>query len=157
MGREHLFVIAAVLLLARATAFVAPYPEGHRTRINGYTVLYLAGDGKKMGARRNYDFRLGDLGQRPEQGIGGDDLFGEYDWMSRDELLVKLVRRHYGRIDESTNLLGAQGVPIRSINLHSALLFPDRLAFRVSVGEVPAADQPCCRYRMTERGIVSDE
>ncbi len=106
---------------------------------------------------RNYDSRLEDLGGESARGKVGNDLFGGYYWISRDELLVKLIRQHYGRIDESTNLVGAEGVPIRSINLHSALLFPDRLAFRVSMSEVPAADQPYRRYRMTDRGIVSDE
>jgi len=83
--------------------------------------------------------------------------YGGYYYLSRDDLLAKLIREHHGRIDDTMNFAAAEGVPIRSINLHSSLLFPQRLAFRVSMGEVPAADQPYRRYRMTEQGIVSDE
>jgi len=105
---------------------------------------------------------------RPETTVtdDGDDFgadtdsetgFSSYYWLSRDELLAKLIRENYGRLDDTINLAAADGVPIRSINLHSSLLFPQRLAFRVSMSETPAADHPYRRYRMTERGIVSDE
>jgi len=80
-----------------------------------------------------------------------------YAWLSRDEMLEKLIRENFGRIDDTMNFAAAEGVPIRSINLHSALLLPQRLAFRVSMSKAPAADQPYRRYRMTDRGIVSDE
>lgn len=104
---------------------------------------------------RSYASRLENL--EDERGGADHGLYGGYYWLSRDELLAKLIRESYGRIDESTDLVAAQGVPIRSMNLHSALLFPQRLAFRVSMSKVPAADHPYRRYRMTDRGIVSDE
>lgn len=86
-----------------------------------------------------------------------DTGFSGYYYLSRDDILKKLIREHYGRIDETMNFAAAEGVPIRSINLHSALLFPQRLAFRVSMSKCPAADHPYRRYRMTARGIVSGE
>ncbi len=78
-------------------------------------------------------------------------------WLTRDELLTLLIRDNYGRIDDTMNFAAAEGVPIRSMNLHSALLFPQRRAFRVSMGKVPAADYPYRRFRLTEGGVVSDE
>ena len=55
------------------------------------------------------------------------------------------------------NFAGAPGVPITSMNLHSALLFPKDLRFRVSMGRIPACEQPYRAFRMTEGGIVADE
>jgi len=76
---------------------------------------------------------------------------------SRYGTLLKLIREHYGQIDETMNFAAAPGVPITSINLHSALLFPQSGRFRVSMGKVPACEQPYRRFRMTAEGIISDE
>lgn len=84
------------------------------------------------------------------------DSYGGYYWLSRDELLAKLIREHHGRIDGDTQLVNAEGVPIRSINLHSVLLFPQQQAFRVSMGDPPACDRPYKRFRIGERGVVKD-
>jgi hypothetical protein len=104
----------------------------------------------------------GDAGDQTEpEAPGGpqdfeeDDTYSSY-WLSRDQLLAKLIRTNFGLIDDSTNFAAAEGVPIRSINLHSALLFPQRLTFRLSMGKVPAADQAYRRFAMTQQGIVSD-
>lgn len=86
-----------------------------------------------------------------------DDNFGGYYWLSRDDLLTRLIREHYGQIDDTMNFAAAEGVPIRSMNLHSALIFPQRLEFRVSMSKTPAADHPYRRYRLTDGGIVSAE
>lgn len=83
-----------------------------------------------------------------------DEEFSSY---SRYGTLLRLIREHYGHIDETMNFAAAPGVPITSINLHSALLFPCRGRFRVSMGKVPACEQPYRRFRMTAQGIVSDE
>lgn len=93
------------------------------------------------------------------EGESGDvaDTYSGYYWLSRDDLLAQLIRDNYGKIDDTMNFAAADGVPIRSINLHSALLFPQRLSFRISMSKAPAADQPYRRYRLTDRGIVSDE
>ncbi|MCE5218761.1 C45 family peptidase [bacterium] len=97
-----------------------------------------------------------EAGPRTEsQDLLEDDSFGGY-WLSRDQLLAKLIRTNFGLIDDSMNFAAAEGVPIRSINLQSALLFPQRLTFRLSMGKVPAADQAYRRFAMTHQGIVSD-
>jgi len=75
---------------------------------------------------------------------------------SRYLILAKLIGENYGLIDHSMNFAAAPGVPIESMNLHSALLFPDDLRFRVAMGEIPAYRQPYRRFRLTKEGIVSD-
>lgn len=78
---------------------------------------------------------------------------GPSEW-SRAGTLEGLIRAHYGRIDRSMNFAAAPGVPIRSMNLHSALLFPaDRIMY-VSMGVSPAADQPYHGFRLTDLGVV---
>ncbi len=76
--------------------------------------------------------------------------------MARDDILRRLIRQNYGRIDETMNFAAAEGVPIRSMNLHSALIFPQQRLFRVSMGKCPAADHPYLPYRLTRRGIVAE-
>ena len=78
-------------------------------------------------------------------------------WLSRDDLLSRLIRENYGRIDDTMNFAAAEGVPIRSMNLQSALLFPQRRSLRISMGKVPAADQRFRRFRLTEQGLKGDE
>jgi len=79
------------------------------------------------------------------------------DGTRRYDKLAELIRRNYGRINRSMNFLKAEGVALRSINLHSALLFPRDLSFRVSMGKVPACDYPYRAFRMTDTGLVSAE
>jgi hypothetical protein len=67
--------------------------------------------------------------------------------------LSELIRKNHGAIDRTMNLAGAPGVPIESINLHSALLFPADLTLAVSMGKVPASMQPYRKLRMTAKGI----
>jgi len=92
----------------------------------------------------------------PEDEQASDAEVGYSYYLSRDDILRKLIRQNYGLIDDTMNFAAADGVPIRSMNLHSALLFPQRRAFRVSMGKCPAADYPYRRYRLTELGIVED-
>ena len=81
----------------------------------------------------------------------GDDEWGRYG------TLISLIRENYGRINSSTNLSGARGVPMEGINLHSAVLCPASLTIAVSMGKTPACRYPYRWFRMTERGIVSAE
>ena len=78
-------------------------------------------------------------------------------WLARDDLLSRLIRENYGRIDDTMNFAAAEGVPMRSMNLQSALLFPQRRAMWISMGKVPAADQPFRRFRLTGKGLAGDE
>lgn len=75
----------------------------------------------------------------------------------RYETLQRLTEENYGKIDRTMNFAAAAGVPIVSMNLHSALLFPGDLSFRVSMGKIPACEQPYREFRMTEKGIVAGE
>jgi len=89
------------------------------------------------------------LYQEPPQ--PDDEGFGRY------EVLLSLIRQNFGRIDPTMNFAAAPGVAIAPINLHSAMLYPKSLRFQVSMGRIPACEQPYRKFRMTERGIVSDE
>jgi len=75
------------------------------------------------------------------------------EW-SRAGTLAALIREHYGRIDRSMNFAAAPGVPIRSMNLHSALLFPAERIMYVSMGACPAADHPYHGFRLAPHGVV---
>lgn len=89
------------------------------------------------------------LGQEREMGPGDG-------WCSRYARLQSLLRANYGRLTRNLNLAAAPGVPLRSINLHSAVLFPSDLTFRVSMGVIPAADQPYRGLRLTPTAVVAE-
>jgi len=61
-----------------------------------------------------------------------------------------------GRVDLETNLAGAQGVPIRSMNLHSAMIDATNLRLRVAMGRIPACDLPYRALRFTGEGLAAD-
>ncbi len=75
------------------------------------------------------------------------------EW-SRAGTLIGLIQDNYGQIDRTMNFAAAPGVPIRSMNLHSALLFPDERIMYVSMGVSPAADQPYRGFQLRPTGIV---
>lgn len=80
-----------------------------------------------------------------------DDLTGRYG------ALARAIRDSHGKIDRATILINAPGVPIETINLHSAVLFPAERVIAVSMGRVPACKQTYRRLRMTAQGIESAE
>lgn len=74
-------------------------------------------------------------------------------WCSRYRKLQGLIEEHYGRIDRTMNFIAEPGVPMGSINLHSALLFPRDLTFKVSMGRTPAYEYPFRSFRLTAEGL----
>jgi len=74
---------------------------------------------------------------------------------SRTTRLRELIQSHYGQIDRTMNFAAAQGVPLTSINLHSALLFPADLTIKLSMGRTPACDYRYRPFRFTERGLIA--
>lgn len=75
-------------------------------------------------------------------------------WCSRYQTLRTLIEDNYGRTDRTMNFIGAPGVPMGSINLHSVLLFPRDLSFRVSMGRPSAYEHTYRPFRLTARGVV---
>ena len=71
----------------------------------------------------------------------------------RAERLQDLIEENYGKIDRTMNFASAEGVPLRSINLHSAMLFPSDLRFNVSMTQKPAADHWYRPFRLTAEGL----
>ncbi|MBM3499826.1 MAG: hypothetical protein FJX74_14290 [Armatimonadetes bacterium] len=67
--------------------------------------------------------------------------------------LGDLIEENYGRIDRAMNFAAAEGVPLRSINLHSAMLFPADLRVNVSMTKKPAADHWYRPFRLTPEGL----
>jgi len=57
-------------------------------------------------------------------------------------------------IDGSLNLACQEGVPVTSMNLHSAMLYPATGDFDVATGKVPACEQEYKRFHQDEAGIT---
>ncbi|MEN6548836.1 MAG: C45 family peptidase [Armatimonadia bacterium] len=81
----------------------------------------------------------------------------EEAWCSRYGRLYELINAHYGKIDRTMNFIGDPGVAMGSINLHSVLLFPRDLSFRVAMGHAAAYRYPYRAFRITDQGVVSAE
>ena len=73
---------------------------------------------------------------------------------SRYAVLRDLIETNRGAINRRMNFAAAPGVPIRSMNLHSALLFPATREFRISMGKQPAADHLYRPFILTETGLL---
>jgi hypothetical protein len=82
----------------------------------------------------------------------GDSYSYSY-YSSRYDRLDELISDHHGRIDRSMNFAAAEGVPMRYINLHSAMLFTSDLRFNVSMSLKPAADHWYRPFRLTPEGV----
>lgn len=84
-----------------------------------------------------------------------DPPLGEDDfWCSRYWTLQHLISDSYGRIDRTMNFIADRGASMGSMNVHSALLFPKDLSFRVSMGRTPANEYPYRPFRLTAEGVV---
>jgi len=103
--------------------------------------------------------------RRPKGGfVGADNSFlrlylererapSEWSRIGKAEVLARAAR---GGLDFSCNLAGADGVPMRGINLHSAMLDATALRLKVAMGAAPACDQPYRAFRLTRKGLVAD-
>ncbi|MFQ6130993.1 MAG: C45 family autoproteolytic acyltransferase/hydrolase [Armatimonadota bacterium] len=86
-----------------------------------------------------------------------DDDTYTYYYKSRDDTLLELLQEDYGRIDDSKNYAAAPGVPMRGMNLQCALLFPNELKFRISIGSSSAADERFRAFKLTPQGLEADD
>ena len=66
------------------------------------------------------------------------------------------VKKHKGKIDFTHNVAGAEGVPITSMNLHSANIDATNLRLNVAMGKIPACKLPYQTFRLTPRGLVGE-
>ena len=78
---------------------------------------------------------------------------GYTSYYSRAGRLRELIEENFGEITRGDNFAAAEGVPLRYINLHSALLFPKDLRFNVSMSLKPAADHWYRPFRLTPNGV----
>ncbi|MFW6164292.1 MAG: C45 family autoproteolytic acyltransferase/hydrolase [Planctomycetota bacterium] len=103
--------------------------------------------------------------RRPRDGfVGADNSFlrlyrgteqepSEWSRIAKARALALAAR---GKLDFSTNLAGAPGVPLRGINLHSTVLDATALRLKVAMGDTPACEQPYRAFRLTRKGLVAD-
>jgi len=101
--------------------------------------------------------------RRAENGfVGGSNGFlalhrdepGEY--YGRIGRALELAEMHGGRVTLGTNIAGAEGVPIESMNLHCATIDAGALKLRVAMGRIPAYRLPFKTFRFTPGGLVAD-
>jgi len=103
--------------------------------------------------------------RRPKDGfVGADNSFlrlylererapSEWSRIGKAEVLARAAR---GGLDFSCSLAGADGVPMRGINLHSAMIDATSLRLKVAMGATPACDQPYRAFRLTPKGLAAE-
>jgi hypothetical protein len=101
--------------------------------------------------------------RRPERGFVGaaNSFFTLYQEPSDYD-------PHWGRIGTArdlalkgnhsfaSNIAGAEGVPIASMNLHSAMVDATHLRIKVAMGRIPAFRRPYRAFRLSPDGLVAD-
>ncbi|MFQ6096847.1 MAG: C45 family autoproteolytic acyltransferase/hydrolase [Armatimonadota bacterium] len=132
---------AAMVEYDHAEVVVRWAQRGYVLAANDYRELYQQGPGW---ADTGGDI----LEAATATGDSGDDL-GYY---GRYEILERLIKQNYGRIDRRMNFAAHPGVYM-SINLHCALLFPRDLSFRLAQGRAPAAEGRFRTFRMDDKGV----
>ncbi len=76
-------------------------------------------------------------------------------WGGRYKRLYELIQENYGEIDNTHCFVADPGVYM-GITLHSALLCPKTLRFRLAMGREPAPEGPYESFRLTEQGLVGE-
>lgn len=165
-GEDSLRGLSTCFMVRKVAQFAASVDEGIQVvgatpRACGTNLLVAGGDPPDA-AIVEYDHARVAVRRAREGYVAADNSFvalasggsAEPSEWSRHGTLLKLIRGAYGRIDRTMNFAAAQGVPIRSMNLHSALVFPGDRVMYVSMGKAPAADQPYHGYRLTTDGVV---
>jgi hypothetical protein len=167
-GVDSLEGLSTCFMVRKVAQFAATVEQGvdlvRRTPRACGTNLLIAGGHPPDAAVVEYDHNQVAVRQAARGYVLADNSFRKLGRFGRadDEVylgsrygtLHGLLRDNYGRIDRSMNFARAPGVPIRSMNLHSALVFPGDRTMYVSMGRVPAADQPYRGFKLTARGVV---
>ena len=128
------------------------------------TCVLIASGSPPDGALLEFDHKKFAV-RRPRQGfVGADNSFlklyrgreAEPSEWSRIGAARDLALASKGRLDFSSNIAGAPGVPLRGINLHSAMIDATNLRLKVAMGEAPACALPYRAFRLTPKGLVAD-
>jgi len=125
------------------------------------TNLIIAGGNPPNAAIVEFDHEEAVARYAQEGWVAADNSFqalyqrpSAYSYLGyRAERLKDLIEENYGKIDRTMNFASAEGVPMRSINLHSAMLFPSDLRFNVSMTQKRAADHWYRPFRLTPDGL----
>ena len=70
---------------------------------------------------------------------------------------LNIARGNRGKVDLKLNIAGSDGVPIESMNLHSAMIDCGSLRLRIAMGSIPAFKRPFKAFRLTPDGLVEDK
>ncbi len=167
-GTDALDGLSTCFMVRKVAQFAASVIEGidivRSTRRACGTNLLIAGGDPPDAAIVEYDHDQVAVRKARDGYVIADNSFrklgryAETDWEpyadSRYGVLLRLIRDNYGRTDRTMNFASAPGVPMRSINLHSALVFTGDRTMYVSMGKVPAADQPYRGFKLTADGVI---
>lgn len=85
-----------------------------------------------------------------------EDPAGEAAYWGRIGTAFSLVQERGKRITLEDNIASADGVPIESMNLHSAMIDATHLRLRLAMGRIPACTLPYKGFRLTDKGLVED-
>lgn len=168
-GEESLEGLSTCFMVRQVAQYATAVDEGvaivQRTPRACGTNLLIAGGNPPRAAIVEYDHRAVAVrwarrgavwATNHFRRLGRDTEMTEAEgWCSRYHTLTGLIAERYGRLDRQMNLAAAPGVPLRGLNLHSALLFPRDLTLKLSMGRTPAADYPYRGLRLTPQGLVA--
>jgi len=128
------------------------------------TCVLIASGNPPDGALLEFDHKKFTV-RRPKRGfVGADNSFLKLyrgretdpsEW-SRIGTARDLALASKGRLDFSSNIAGAPGVPLAGINLHSVMIDATNLRLKVAMGEAPACALPYRAFRLTPKGLVAD-
>ncbi len=167
-GKDSLEGISTCFMLRKVAQFAHTVQEGvdiiQSTPRSCGTVMLVAGGNPPNAAQVEFDHEQVAVRWAEKGYVLGTNEFRElyrnedrqYYWeCSRYRKLRQLIEENYGSIDWSMNFAAASGVPIESINLHSALLFPAQRTISVSMGATPACKYRYRSFRFTPDGLIA--
>jgi hypothetical protein len=175
-GSNSLEGISTCFLMRRIAESVSSLDEGieivRKARRSCATNLLIASGNPAEAAIIEFDCRQMDVRRSDSDMVGADNSFKmlyQPELSEEDEGLDDCLCSHgrlatvywlLGRrspdIDVNTNLAGASGVPIRTMNLHSAMIDATHLRLRIAMGRIPACELAYQAFRLSEAGLVSD-
>ncbi len=161
--------LSTCFMLRKIAQYCSSVDEGvetiRSTRRACGTVMLVAGGSPPKAAEVEYDHDAAAVRWATKGYVAATNHFrtlyqdpplrDDEGWSGRYQRLIELLRKNYGRIDE-TQCFVADPQVYMDITLHSALLLPARLRFRLAMGRRPAPAGPYHAFRLTRTGLVAE-